>query len=544
MSRYYSGQQSEAAYQWNKLLTEPPSLLACDVETVSLSDRRVLGIGVAVSPQHIFYITADDPAFLLMLSLLRDVRITKVWHNAPFDLRVLRKYSPDIYNIADTAIMCRILGKRATLEESTLDFGIEGVYGARRLQPEGKIDFSKLSEYDVAMKCIRDCFGTYLLYQHMEYLTQQEYYQTEIQLIPKLEEVSRRGIPIDQEKRQELQNYYQSQRDFLYTIADGYGFNPGSPQQVGYVLAARGNILPFTKTWQLSTDEKVLRKLKDPLAGLVLDYRHHQKMLGTYLKPLEGVERAYTTLHLDAITGRVSGTSAGDSEPDRNLCNIPKKVERGKVASVRSMFHMPGGVWDKKDESQAELRILAYLSKDQTMQAVFESGESIHKDTQARTGLDYDTSKIVNYAICYGADASTLSDQTGRPVAECYQWIQQWKAARPQANAWMEEIQREGLRQGYVETLFGRKMPLPLEQGEKHARNCAIDYPIQGTAADIFKRTWLAMGEEAIDQTYLLIHDEWAFDGVQRLDPGIADVTPVHIPIEEYSGSTWDCEHG
>lgn len=542
MTRYYSGNPKQARDQWDYWTSFPPKVVACDIETVSLKDRHILGIGIAFNREHIFYITAGDTAFQKLLAILRSPLIMKIWHNAPFDLRVLRPLRPDIWNIADTAVMSRILGRRAVLEEACMDIGLNGVYSARSLQPEGKIDFSKLSEYAVAMKCVLDCWGTYILWETLHEEVDQAYYNIEIGCIPLLETISQRGIAINQEIRAELESHYQKQKDYLWSVADGEGFNPGSPQQVGYTLAARGIQLPAKRTKQgkynLVTDKKVLSKISHPLAELTLNYRHAQKMLGTYLIPLRGQERAYTTLHLDAITGRVSGTSAGEDDPDRNLTNLPRKVERGDIGTVRSMFYADSGTWKKADASQIELRVLAYLSGDQNMQAVFDANESLHRDTERRTGLSYDVSKTLNYAMVFGAEAGTVSDNTGYPIGEARIFIQSWMAAYPQAASWMRRIADEGVRNGYVETLMGRKMPIPIDQGEKHARNCCISYPVQGTAADAFKRM-LYENRHLIPQTMMLVHDEFDYDGDVMLSDKTAYVTPVYTPLEEGCSITW-----
>lgn len=541
MSRYYSGTPSESQTQWNHWCAFPPKFVAADIETIGLKDRTILGVGIAFAKDHIFYLTVDDGDFHRLIQVLQNPLVTKVWHNAPFDLRVLRPYKPDIWNISDTAIMSRLLGQRAVLEEASEDLGLDGVQSAKSMLIEhGVKDFGQLPEHTVARKCVMDCWATYILYERLLPQTNREYFQVEMQTIPLVESISQRGILIDQERRAELEYHYQQEKDYLYTVADGFGFNPGSPQQVGYTLAKRGNQLPTTKTYKLKTAEDVLRKLRDPLAALVLNYRHCQKVLSTYLTPLRGAERAYTTFHLDAATGRISGTSAGKGEPDRNLCNLPKKTERGDVHTIRSMFLSDTGVWMKADESQAELRIMAYVSGDKQMQAVFDKGESIHRHTQAMTGLSYDISKTVNYALSYGADAYTIANNTGYPVADGREFIRRWMEAYPQAAKWMKQQQIDGLRNGYVETLMGRKMMLPTEMGEKHCRNCAINYPIQGTAADTFKRTLIEIAKARLEEYLrLLVHDEFDFDREVELPKGLESVTEITIPLDIEVTERW-----
>jgi DNA polymerase-1 len=546
MTRYYSGDPSLSYRRWCELLNEPPSIVACDAETISLRDRTILGVGVAFNQDEIFYLTKDDVDFMQLIKLLRRTDITKVWHNGPYDLRVLREYNPDDTNIDDTAIMSRLLGKRAVLEEACQDAGLEGVYSARHIQPEGRIDFSKLSEETVALKCIMDCWGTYILREVLWDQVPKEYYRTEIQVIPRLEVVSRKGILLDQERVTELHKYYSQQVAILYTQAQGIGFNPGSPQQVGTTLAYMGCVLPFTRTWKIRTDVKALtrQKINNPqadyinLIDMVLNYRHYSKIKSTYLDKWVGKERAYTTLHLDAITGRVSGTSAGSTEPDMNLTNIPRKVERGDIPTVRSCCISPHGVWKKADASQIELRVLAHLSGDVNMQAVFDNNGSLHRDTAKRTGLSYDISKTLNYAMIFGAEPYTISESTGYPLDQAAEFIRLWMSAYPQASKYFQQQQYDGLQNGYVETLFGRRMPIPLDAGEKHARNCTISYSVQGTAADIFKRQILA-NKINEPHTLLYVHDEHDFDQDVPLPESLAYVSEIYTPLDEEVSKSW-----
>lgn len=181
MSRYYSGNPSESQAQWDHWCAFPPKVVAADIETVSLKDMTILGIGIAFAKDHIFYLTLHDPDFLKLIEILQNPTITKVWHNAPFDLRVLRPYMPDTWNISDTAIMSRLLGKRAVLEDAAEDIGLQGVQSAKAVLLEyGVNDFDQLSEHTVARKCVMDCWATYILYERLRPQTNNNYYQIEL----------------------------------------------------------------------------------------------------------------------------------------------------------------------------------------------------------------------------------------------------------------------------------------------------------------------------------------------------------------------------
>lgn len=554
--KYHSGTHPNFRQLWQQFLTEPPSRIAVDTETVSLQDRFILGVGVAVSPDDAFYITPGDPDFPQMMKVLRDPKIEKDMHNAPYDLRVMRRCNPGLEGVHDTAIMARLACIPATLEEAA-DWAF--FHGGKIMQVRsakgvltdyGAKGMDDLPPDVLAKKCCTDARATYMLRDFLQDRVDHEYYEVERAIIPMLETVSRVGIKLDQERRGELEAWYSREFSYYKAIAEGLGFNPGSAFQVGYMLAERGAMLPMTKgKAQLATDDKTLRKIKAkkaiPLAQLVLLFRRVQKQLSTYILPLAGQDRAYTTMHLDAITGRISGTSAGKDEPDRNLLNITKRADRDKPPHlrIRSMF-VPDNEWfTLADDSQVEMRILAHLSQDQRILGVFASGGDIHRDTEiAIWGTDGPNrlmAKIFNFAMAYNAGAETVSDnaEIGN-VALVSQWMRQWAETYPQAWAWRLQQIKDGLQAGYVETLYGRRMMLPFEQGEKHAANCAINLPIQGTAADIFKRSLLEL-KHLLPQFLLPIHDERMWNGRVEVPKGIEDLSPIHVPVGVKYAERW-----
>lgn len=519
---------------WEQIITQPPKVLAFDTEVVSLKDRRLLGIGVAPSGDDAFYVPADDPRLHQLLRVLRDATVRQVWHNAPFDIRVLRKYNIAYSNIDDTAVMLRLLGQRAVLEDASVWVGRQAVAASAVLAQHSVTSMDKLPFEALAKKCCDDAQVTYLLYEKYKDTVPQSYYERERQLIPLLETLSRVGIHLDVDRLEELYHYYSREYAWYLTQAQGLGFEPSKPQQVGYILAERGNFLPFTHgRKQLSTDEHALRKLQDPVARLVLLYRHVAKMLNTYIVPLRGHDRAFTSFHMDALTGRVSSTNAGASEPDRNLQNIPKKVERGDAPTVRSAFipDTDDKVLTRADLSQIELRVLAYLSHDQNMQSVFTTGGDFHKATAEAMGIHRDYAKIFNFALVYGGDEYVIADQIGTAdMARVKKYMRLWMATYPQAAQWITVQKIEGLRNGYVESLYGRRMPIPTDMGQAHAEHCAVNFPIQCSAGEIFKMVLLECGKELLPALRLQVHDEMVFSGEVRLPP-LEDISPVHTPV-------------
>jgi len=550
VSRYYSrfATPAEARDRWDHLVTEPPSMLAFDTETVSLTDRTLLGIGVAQSGVDAFYVTADDPEFYKLINLLKSTSIRKIWHNAPFDVRVLRSREIDYSNIDDTAIMARMQGLPAVLEEASYWVNRQTERAVNTLARFNATSMSGVPERELAYKCIIDSEATWLLREMYWPRIDHEYYEVERQIVPMLEEISQKGVRLDQARRDELDAYYSKEVAWYETVASNMGFSPSKNMQVGWMLSDMQVFLPMTrKKTMLATDNETLNKIESPLravafAQFVLGYRHVAKMLSTYIKPYVGLARAYTTLHMDAITGRVSSTHAAKNDPDRNLQNITKKAEKGGVPTIRSMFIPDEGddVFTRADYSQLQLRILAHMSGDRRMLGVFMSGGDIHSDTAEGMRVTRDSAKTFNYAVIFGADAKTIADKLNtKDIARVREYMKRWMETYPQAAQWLYMQQELGLSLGYVLTLFGRKMMIPMDQGEQHARNCSVNYPIQGTEAEIVKRGMLVCRDAFMPAIRLQVHDELLNSGRVVIPSGMADLTPVHAPLDVEYVSTW-----
>ncbi len=360
-------------------------------------------------------------------------------------------------------------------------------------------------------------------------------YQVDIKLAPILLRMGRRGIRLRQEVMEAWNTKLGEQVLFYKDICEREGFDPAKNQQVGYVLAARHNILPFTKTRkQLKTDEKVLKKLSDPLAQVVLGYREVAKLKGTYIEPCLGKSRFYTNFRMDLATGRLASY-------DRNIQNIPPKV--------REIFAPDSGLWTWIDWSQIEMRIFAYLTQDPIMLDAYATGKDIHTVTQLAlwpNSVPGDEeyrlrAKKFNFSMIYYAGVYTLSEDSGLPVADCARYRVAWFNKYRVAHGWMMEQIEEGKKLGYRETIFGRRLKLPdvdlTSQG--HVDKCSVNYPVQGSAAGVVARGMLMCDDLGYDFP-VQVHDELVIDGDVDPPESLAHIVPgLHLPFKVQRSPVW-----
>lgn len=525
-----------------------PIMVGVDTETLSVSDITLLGIGVAPDKDNGFYITPDDAIFMDIIGWLQAPDVAKIYHNAPFDLRVLREYLVDADNVDDTAMMARLAAEpSATLEDCSFWVQRQTQSMSHVFAQHGVTRVADLPLEVLGEKCCKDAMATRALYDYYAGRIDMDYYRWIRPMFGILTRISEQGIKLDPERVSELNAYYTSKIMNLRQTCQSLGFKVSSPAQVGYFLGSRGNFLPLTQNGkgnQLVTDDEHLKKLNDPVAHVVLEYRHASKMESTYVRPFIGKERAYTTLRMEAATGRVNSTGAGKEQPDRNLQNIPKNAERkgDDVSSVRSAFIPDNGIFTKMDMSQAELRILAELSQDTAMMELFANDEDIHQWVVDRTNLTRTRAKNLNFGVCYGGDVQTVANFLGMADTKQVQYLLDlYKEMFPQAWSWFEMMEELGMDLGYVKTRWGRNLNLPTIQGEKHLRNCARNYPIQGTAFECM--TTLMLDDEIkqhLDTTRLQVHDELIFDGsiwIEGMEHSEAKTEKEGVQTWEIKGS-------
>ncbi len=352
----------------------------------------------------------------------------------------------------------------------------------------------------------------------------------ELPLCPVLADMECAGFSVD---RQALYEFGESLNEGIKGLQQsiwqlaGHDFNILSPKQLGTVLFDELMLPSGKKTksgW--STNAEVLEKLrgKHPIVDAVLEYRMLTKLKSTYaeglLKVIEADGRIHTNFQMTVTaTGRLSST-----EP--NLQNIPVRKELG--AQIRRMFvASPGNVLVDADYSQIELRLLAHISGDKTMQEAFLSGEDIHRVTASQvfdtplnevTPLQRSRAKAVNFGIVYGISAFSLAQDIGVWPNEAKAYIESYLAKYHGVRDYMKRIVEQARADGYVSTLYGRRRELPeLKSSNFNLRSfgerVALNMPIQGTAADIIKlamvRVYRRLKEEKLQARLLLqVHDE------------------------------------
>jgi len=556
---YYMGSEPPDSYTYRKYLTDSkPMLIGADVETISLKERIAIGVGIAVQPDICFYFPLfPAESSVVPWELLKDLDVVKVYHNGIFDLGCMTEYDIDT-NIMDTNVMSRLLCHKFNgLAELSWIHNME-VHDVKEILDEyGAKIMLDLPRDVVARKCMQDAGATLKLYYEFLPQTNLEYFHTEMQTIPIMLNMSERGILIDHRVRMGLEIELQDEVERLTGLCDeAEAFNPGSPQQVSYVLAKRGAYgvfprLPFTRnkygrrTTNLSTAEEVLERMDDPLAQIILEYRRKAKLLSTYIRPWAEDTRAYTRYHLDAITGRPSST-------DRNMQNIPGAKSRLGI-NARAMFLPDAGIWTDLDFSQVELRILAYQSQDREMLHMYEldpilpTGEKnedadIHQRTADFLGIDRKIAKNVNFAMIYGGTDQTIAETAHiRSVQRAGQLRNMWFELFPQAGDWIQTVQHECHVTGRARTIFGRNMRLPTEdeEGRDAIERKAVNYPIQGSAADILKRALIRCKDMDVA---LQVHDELLIDGMHLQDGfrELEHIAPFHTPVEIKYLERWE----
>ncbi len=547
----------------SRLLHPSQGMIAVDTETISLSDTTCIGIGIAPNPYEAYYIPVlPEPSEILpqVMNLLADKSLTKLYHNAVFDLNTLRTLAvddkfphPDVDNIEDTTLMAKVMGKVAGLEElGTNLLGLDYLFSIQDMLQEAREDLKKknvnmldVSDERVAEKCSNDITTTWRLYDYLnDNLSERERdcYNHDRRLLSNLQNIQQRGLRLNPERLESHRQRLQRQVTYFRRECDKLGFNPGSPQQVGYILSLRKNVMPFNRSGKgLRTDEETLMELKDPVAHMVLAFRGFQKLLSGYITPWSEVERAYTHFRLDLTTGRLASFK-------RNMQNIPPEL--------RDIFTPDNGIFTWADLSQMEMRLFAAFSQDKRMLQVFAEGGNIHKSTaQLWPNLVYKEayrrSKTFNFAMIFDGSVKEISKKAKIPQPVTEQYRQEWFELYPEGQQWIEE-QKHGT-EPYAETMFGRKMLIPTVDflvenrgkspysAKSHIESCRVNYPIQGTAADKIKRDMNYCEDIGIgDNIRLQVHDEILWDGDIEFPMELENTIPnVFTPYDVIKGKEW-----
>ncbi|MGL5285794.1 MAG: DNA polymerase I [Aeromonas sp.] len=579
-------------------------LFAFDTETTSLDymEARIVGVSFAIEPGKAAYVPFghDYLGAPLQLSeavvlgklkpLLEDPARLKVGQNFKYDRNVLQNHGIELRGMAyDTMLESYVLnstGSRHDMDSLARKYlGVETI-SFEDIAGKGvkQLTFNQIELEQAAPYAAEDADITLRLHQTLWSKLASEgelakvFAEMEMPLLSVLARMERLGTPIQpgllHQQSQEIEVRLTELEREAHILA-GEEFNLGSPKQLGEILFTKLGLPIIKKTPKgaPSTAEEVLAELAETyeLPRLLMEHRGLAKLKSTYtdklplmIKPQTG--RVHTSYHQAvAATGRLSSS-------DPNLQNIPVRNEQGR--RIRQAFVPSKGFkLVAADYSQIELRIMAHLSGDQGLLTAFAEGKDIHRATAAEVfgvALDAVTSdmrrsaKAINFGLIYGMSAFGLAKQLGIGRAEAQKYMDLYFERYPGVLEYMERTRQQAEAQGYVETLFGRRLYLPDIKSRnaglrKAAERAAINAPMQGTAADIIKRAMIAVdswiqteGGEDI-RMLMQVHDELVFevreDKVEALVPTIKSMmsaaAELHVPlvVEAGVGDNWDQAH-
>ncbi len=588
--------------EWIQAIEAAP-LFAFDTETTSLNymQAEIVGVSVAVATDRAAYIPLAhdypgapeqlnrDTVLERLRPLLEDSQRLKVGQNLKYDANVLANYGITLRGIAhDSMLQSYVLdavGSRHDMDTLALKYLGQKTTHFEEVAGKGakQITFNAVAIEQAAPYAAEDAAVTLKLHETLwpklesDACLSKLYRTIELPLVPILSRIERNGARVDRQRladqSHELSERMATLEQSAHDLA-GQSFNLGSPKQLGEILFQKLELPVLKKTPKgaPSTAEEVLAELAldYPLPAVLMEYRSLSKLRSTYTDRLPemidpGTGRVHTSYHQAVTaTGRLSSS-------DPNLQNIPIRTEEGR--RIRQAFCAPTGrSIVAADYSQIELRIMAHLSQDQGLLGAFAANLDVHSATAAEVfGVSLDDvttdqrreAKAINFGLIYGMSAFGLARQLrlGRHEAQTY--IDRYFERYPGVANYMTQTRELAHSQGYVETLFGRRLYLPEinarnKQRQMAAERTAINAPMQGTAADIIKMAMIAvdewLGTANIDALMIMqVHDELVFEvadtEVAKLTAAIpslmADVASLDVPllVETGVGINWDEAH-
>jgi DNA polymerase-1 len=578
------------------------TLIAFDTETTSIDamQAEIVGLSLAVETGHACYIPLRhdypgvpaqldrDTVLAALKPVFEDAGKPKLGQHAKYDINILSHYDIAVQGLQhDSMLESYVWNATATRHDmDSLAKRYLGYDTIKYEQVAGKgakqIGFSQVDLDTACRYAAEDADITlrlhHALWPKLESLPRlREVYQDiEIPLVPVLAAMERRGVLIDfnqlRLQSQQLGKRMLELQQQAWALA-GHDFSLDSPKQLQAVLFDELG-LPAklkTPTGQPSTNEEALEAIADAheLPRVILDYRGLAKLRSTYTDKLSSMVnprtgRVHTSYHQGAVaTGRISS-----SEP--NLQNIPVRTEEGR--RIRQAFIAPPG-WlvMAADYSQIELRIMAHLSGDEGLLRAFREGGDVHRATAAEVfGLPPEevsnnqrrAAKAINFGLMYGMSAFGLARQLGVDRGEASDYMARYFSRYPGVRAFMDATREQAHRDGYVETIFGRRLYLENLQSRNQAfragaERAAVNAPMQGSAADIIKRAMIAMSAwlHGRDDAQMLmqVHDELVFEVradavdtvraavIERMSGAAALAVPLLVDVGV--GSNWDQAH-
>ena len=579
-------------------------LFAFDTETTSLNylQARIVGMSFAIQAGEAAYLPLAhdypgapqqldfDATLALIKPLLEDPKALKVGQNLKYDRHILLNHGIDLQGIAhDTMLQSYVLDSTATrhdmdslaekyLNRSTIHF--EDIAGKGKKQ----LTFNEIGLEEAAPYACEDADITlqlhHILWPKVQAIPSLEkvYRELEMPLLPVLNTLERNGVHIDIFMLQQQSDALAHDIDRLEKeahVSAGTKFNLGSPKQLQEILYDQQQLPVRKKTpkGQPSTAENVLQELADDgyeLPQIIMNYRSLSKLKSTYTDKLpqqvnQQTGRVHTSYHQAVTaTGRLSSS-------DPNLQNIPIRTETGR--KIREAFVAGKGAKIlAADYSQIELRIMAHLSGDKSLLTAFAEGEDIHRHTASEifgvkpenvTGDQRRSAKAINFGLIYGMSAHGLSKQLGIERHQAAKYMETYFERYPGVRNYMDNTREQAKKDGYVETIFGRRLYLPEINSSnglrrQYAERTAINAPMQGSAADIIKRAmisihdWLLEADTGI-RMIMQVHDELGFEVPEdQLDLAKTEIEQFMIKAVELAvplevgigvGDNWEQAH-
>ncbi|HAT1771590.1 TPA: DNA polymerase I [Legionella pneumophila] len=586
-------------HHWlNKL--EQSKQFCIDTETTNLDvmQAELVGISLAVEEEKASYIPlahtdgstqlVREEVLTALKPILENPAIGKIGQNIKYDYSVLKNYGITLKGITyDTMLESYVLNSGAGRHDmdslalkylgyKTISYEDVAGKGAKQLRfdqiPVEKAGIYAAEDADITLQL------HHKLYPMLDESLRKVLHDIEMPLVTVLADMEMHGVLIDpiilEKHGSRLKEQMKSLENEAVQLA-GKAFNLNSPKQLQEILFDEQKlpVVAKTPTGQPSTAESVLQELAFDyrLPAVILEYRSLSKLVSTYIDALPKrinpkTHRVHTSYNQAvAATGRLSSS-------DPNLQNIPIRSEEGRL--IRTAFIAPeGSLIMAADYSQIELRIMAHLSQDDNLLRAFANGWDIHAATASeifQTNLDAVSkeqrrrAKAVNFGLIYGMSAFGLAKQIGVERQDAQHYIDTYFRRYPKVLEYMERTRKQAHQLGYVETLFGRRLYLPEINSrnlmrQKAAERTAINGPMQGTAADIIKKTMLAVSNWEHSQKnpsakmIMQVHDELVFEVRQEaveecraiihklMEQTVKLSVPLVVSIG--TGSNWDDAH-
>ncbi|GAA5093850.1 DNA polymerase I [Wohlfahrtiimonas larvae] len=572
--------------------TETDGLDFMQAKLVGISLSIATGEGVYIPVQHDLLVAPEQLALQDVITRLKPILensdIAKVGQNLKFDWHILQRYGITLNGIADDTMLASYVWDATEkhnmddlalkyLDHTTTPF--EEIAGKGRAQKT----FNEIPLEVATHYAAEDADITLRLWQALKprvdsIPTLKSLYETiEMPLLTVLAKMEHDGILVNVPHLEafsaELAERLTKLENEVYHLA-GEEFNLSSPKQLGEILFGKLGLPVIKKTakGQPSTNEEVLQELAldFPLPKHIIEYRELSKLKSTYTDALVAeVDATTQRIHTSFNQALTSTGRLSSSKP--NLQNIPVRTEEGR--KIRQAFIAKDGYkMISADYSQIELRLMAHFSGDETLIAAFKNDLDIHRATASEvfhtpleevSGDLRRSAKAINFGLIYGMGAFGLAKQLGIARAQAQDYIQRYFSRYPSILQFMEDAKEKARQLGYVETLLGRRLPLPDINSTNHmmksgAERVAVNAPLQGTAADIIKLAMIEVDKQlaasSLDAKMLLqVHDELILEVVEKdaeaaaqlLKNAMEKIIELKVPlkVEVAIGDNWDEVH-